>query len=187
MGKSYDVQIILGSENDRKIVDESGIFDILQKELKVTWQLHYISAHRNKEALRTYCLKAKQGREKVFIVAAGMMPALPGDVAGWTDAEIPVIGVVLDSSTILGKDTIVTAVSMPQGTPVVYAGIGKSGLVNAAIAAAQVVAVGDPIVRHNLSDYRERSNPVPVISAGSSDTYQTEKCLNRSPELLNKP
>ncbi len=171
MGKLHPVQIILGSDSDRKVVDESGMLDILQ-ELGIKWQLSYISAHRHKDGLRTFCcLKAKENGVKVFIAAAGMMPGLPGDVAGWTNAEIPVIGVVLDSPTIPGKDTIATAVSMPKGTPVLFAGIGKPGLANAAIAAAQILAVKDPGIKVSLSAYRVRNNSEPEIVIESSDTF----------------
>lgn len=170
MGKFYEVQIILGSSSDKEIADDSGMFSIL-RELGLEWQLSYISAHRQKEALRTYCLEAKENGVKVFITAAGMMPGLPGDVAGWTDAEIPVIGVVLDSPTIPGKDTIATAVSMPQGTPVLFAGIGKPGLANAAIAAAQILAIEDPGGKTDLMIYRKRNNPKPEIDVESSDHH----------------
>lgn len=172
MGKLYQIQVILGSDSDRKVVDESGMLDILQ-ELGIKWQLSYISAHRHKDELRNFCcLKARENWAKVFITAAGMMPGLPGDVAGWTNAGIPVIGVVLDSPTIPGKDTIATAISMPKGTPVLFAGIGKPGLANAAIAAAQILAVKDPRIKVHLADYRAGNSPRSVFGIESSDTYK---------------
>jgi len=174
MEEIFPVQIILGSKNDRTVVDESGMLDILQK-LVVPWSISYISAHRHAGELLDYCREVIKNGAKVFITAAGMMPALPGVVASATKAETPVIGVVLDSPTISGKDTIATAVSMPKGTPVLFAGIGKYGLANAAIAAAQILAVDNPPLRERLLAFRAENNPEPEIGVESSKTYKS-KC-----------
>ncbi len=175
MGTPNDspIRIILGSKNDRPVVDDSGMLDILQK-LGVRWSLSYISAHRNKQSLADYCREAIENGVKVFITAAGMMPALPGDVAGWTDALCLVIGVVLDSSTIPGRDTIATATAMPNGTPVAFAGIGKHGLKNAAILAVQALACGDPSLKEALRKYREKNNPEPQPDVETSESYPTK-------------
>ena len=112
---------------------------------------------------------------KLFITAAGMMPALPGAVAGLTDAIIPVIGVPLDSSTIPAYKTVATAAAMPPGTPIIIPGYSISGLKNAAIVAAQILAVSDEVVRKNLRQYRKDNNPVPQIQVESSNTYKLKE------------
>ena len=181
MTKFHPVQIILGSESDRKAVDKSGMLDILNT-LDILWQISYVSAHSHADELASFCknsttedVKMFEEDVKLFITAAGMMPALPGAVAGLTDAIIPVIGVPLDSSTIPAYKTVATAAAMPPGTPIIIPGYSISGLKNAAIVAAQILAVSDEVVRKNLRQYRKDNNPVPQIQVESSNTYKLKE------------
>lgn len=139
------VCIILGSNSDKSIVMESGMLNVFN-EIKVSWELSVISAHRNHHELQKYC------REKVdeidcFIGVAGMAAALPGAIVSIIGDEKVVIGVPLKSDILDGLDALYSMVRMPSGRPVAVCGIGKSGLYNAAILACQIIALSDPVVR----------------------------------------
>jgi 5-(carboxyamino)imidazole ribonucleotide mutase len=165
------ILIILGSKTDEDTLIKSGMLDILQA-LGIKWKLHYISAHRNPDDLRNICLAAAaNGAIKIIIAAAGMMPGLPGSVASWVLPHILTLGVVLDSSSIKGKHTIATAISMPSGVPLPYAGIGEAGLKNAALIAAQIISAGDQEMAEKLSKYWKDNNKNPTLDAMTSETY----------------
>ncbi len=165
------VLIISGSKTDEDIIIKSGILDVLQA-LGIKWKLHYISAHRNPDDLREKCLSAIEEGVKVIIAVAGMMPGLPGSVAGWVLPRIITLGVVLDSGPIKGKHTIATAISMPSGVPLPYVGIGEAGLKNAALTAALILSVGNQEMAKKLSEYWKDNNKKATFDAMSSETYK---------------
>lgn len=134
------VIIILGSPSDRALLDQSGALSILN-EVGIAWQLSYISAHRNADVLDASCRQWVQDGTQVFITAAGLAAALPGAVAAITNQGVPVIAVPLDD---YGIDS---CLRMPPGVPVLTPGVGKSGLKQAAIAAAQIICSSQPNLR----------------------------------------
>lgn len=140
-----DIAVIVGSESDIKIVEESELPTFFDK-VGVLWELSVISAHRNNQALTDYCLQRRD--TKVFIGIAGMAAALPGTIASIFESEKIVIGVPLLSEAFDGLDALLSMVRMPPGVPVLVPGIGKPGLRNAAIAACQIVALTDANVLH---------------------------------------
>jgi phosphoribosylamine--glycine ligase len=89
---------------------------------------------------------------KVFIVGAGAAAHLAGMVAAHTTR--PVIGVPIDSSALNGLDALLSTVQMPPGVPVATVSIGKPGAVNAAVLAAQILAVGDQALTARLAEYK---------------------------------
>ncbi len=155
LGRPF-VAIVLGSESDRKIVDESGLTDTLDV-MGIGWEMSYISAHRNSEALMGYVL-AGSATVDVFIAAAGMSAALPGAITAICGGITPVIGVPLPSTEFPDcQDAMLSMLRMPPGMPVIVPGIGKSGLKNAAIAAAQILAIGSNDTAGKLCGYMDNT------------------------------
>ncbi|MDO8424664.1 MAG: AIR carboxylase family protein [bacterium] len=134
------VAIVVGSESDLGLVKESGMLEVLSS-CGVGWELSIISAHRNKKELSDYCQEAvKEKMVKVFIAAAGMAAALPGDIAAEIKFSLPVIGVPLPSAEFPNAlDALLAITRVPGGCPVAMTGIGKAGLKNAALLAVQIL------------------------------------------------
>lgn len=146
------VAIVLGSKSDRKIVDESGLIKTLNS-MGIECEISYISAHRNPKELVEY-VNARRYSVDVFIAAAGMSAALPGAIAAYTGAITPVIGVALPSNEFPNcMDAAISITRMPPGMPVNFTGSGIPGLKNAAISAAQILAVGSEEMKARLNKY----------------------------------
>ena len=160
------IVIILGSENDKEVVEESKMLDVLDG-VGVSWKVSIISAHRNPKQLVNYCIKMEKGGTLVFVAAAGMAAALPGAIASHV-RHLPVIGVPLISEVLDGQDALFSMVRMPSGIPVAVPGIGKSGLYNAAILACQIVAIKDSTVEANLQKFLIEKDKIARISVLSS-------------------
>lgn len=150
MNQNIQVAVIMGSESDRKVMelcmeqlDKMG----LESELVVS------SAHRTPERTREYIKNAVVRGARVFIAGAGMAAALPGFVASVT--ERPVIGVPIPSGLPDGMDALLSIVQMPPGIPVATVAIGKAGAKNAAILAAQMIAIGDDSLGARIRKMRE--------------------------------
>jgi len=145
--------IVLGSKNDRPILDESKALLILD-EIWVGWELSYISAHRNPAALESYCKTMIKAGVKLFIAAASMAAALPGAIAAIANAGTVVIGVPLswplDPSA---NEALQAMLNMPPGISVAVCGKGVPGFVNAAIMAGNFIAASDKDVREQLGKY----------------------------------
>lgn len=162
------VAIVIGSESDLPVVEKSGMFDVLD-QCGISWELSIISADRNPGVLSDYCAKARQEGVKVFIAAAGMAARLPGTIAAHTKYLLPVIGVALPSEEFPNAlDSTFSIIRPPSGCPVIFAGIGKAGLKNAAIVVAQILANGedeaDRKIREKLSTYFLNSRKDPQIA-----------------------
>jgi 5-(carboxyamino)imidazole ribonucleotide mutase len=142
------VRIIIGSKSDQEQGDR--IREMLDK-LGVDHDFYISSAHRNPERTATLAKYAEKDGVKVIIAAAGMAAALPGVLAAQT--VLPVIGVPLSGSPLNGADALYSIVQMPPGIPV--ATVAINGGKNAAILAAQILALSDENLRHRLEQFRE--------------------------------
>lgn len=131
-----EIDIIIGSGTDEKKIKESGMLDFLN-QVKVSWDLSIISAHRHKEKLNKHCTAVIHEGTKVFIAAAGMSAALPGDVASTVGIRAITIGVPLlsDDGFCGGLDSLLSTTRMPKGVPLLVGGVDKAGLFNATISA----------------------------------------------------
>ncbi len=138
------VQIVLGSKSDMKVAERA--VSVL-KELGIPYRLSVASAHRTPELVERLVSEADA---EVFIAIAGLSAALPGVIASRTVK--PVIGVPVSGA--LNLDAILSVVQMPPGIPV--AGVGLDRGDNAAILAAQILALKDPKVGKALAEYRQR-------------------------------
>ena len=148
------VIVFLGSASDLDTVKQSGMAKIFD-DVEVSCKAHVVSAHRNADVLAEQVRTECQDGAKVFIGVAGMAAALPGAIAGATMMAKPVIGVPLD------EHGIDSCLYMPPGVPAPPAGVGKTGLKNAALYACQILATGDHDLELRLMEYVSRTNKQP--------------------------
>jgi 5-(carboxyamino)imidazole ribonucleotide mutase len=118
-------------------------------EFAVPFEMHALSAHRTPAEVEQFAKGAKEKGIEVIIAAAGMAAHLPGVIASMT--TLPVIGVPINS-TLDGMDALLAIVQMPPGIPV--ATVGINGALNAAILAAQILAVKDETLQAKLACYK---------------------------------
>jgi len=141
------VAIIMGSDSDLKAMQ--GAMDAL-KALEVPFAVRVISAHRTPEAAAAFARSAQAEGFGVIIAAAGKAAHLAGAFAANT--LLPVIGVPMKSSTLDGLDALLSTVQMPSGMPV--ATVAIDGATNAALLAAQIIALSDEALTDRLTAYR---------------------------------
>jgi 5-(carboxyamino)imidazole ribonucleotide mutase len=139
------VSIIMGSESDMKLGEEAE--GILQ-DLGVSCEIQVYSAHRNPKALEEYI---EASDSSVFIAVAGLSAALPGFIAAHTLR--PVIGVPR-AVKLGGLDALLSIVQMPTGVPVACMGIDSAK--NAALLAAEILALEDEDLKQRLEEDRRR-------------------------------
>lgn len=145
------VSILIGSESDRPILEETiRVLD----QLGIPHEMEQASAHRSPDRVREIVRGAPARGVQVFIAAAGMANHLAGAVAAHTTR--PVIGVPLAGSPLGGADALLSTVQMPAGVPVATVAIGSAGAKNAAVLAAQMLALADPALQIKLDDLKER-------------------------------
>src|SRR3954449_10143236 len=109
-------------------------------ELEIEYEIEVRSAHRNPESVSEYAGTARERGLKIIICAAGMAAHLAGAVAARTN--LPVIGIPVAAGTLGGLDSLLSTVQMPSGVPV--ATVAINGAANAAVLAAQILALSDP-------------------------------------------
>lgn len=147
MSKPF-VAILMGSDSDLPIMEKTASE---LKSLKIPYEINVLSAHRTPKETVAYIEDADRRGCAVFIAAAGMAAHLAGAVAANTIK--PVIGVPIESS-LMGLDSLLSTVQMPGGIPVACTAIGKAGAHNAAILAAQILALHDSEIAKQLLQQR---------------------------------
>ncbi|MCI0530632.1 MAG: 5-(carboxyamino)imidazole ribonucleotide mutase [candidate division Zixibacteria bacterium] len=145
----YKVLILTGSQSD---LDELRPASDLLKQFGIPRQVIVSSAHRNPDRTRKLAKDAEKNGVKVIIAAAGMAAHLAGVVASMT--TLPVIGVPMGKSFFKGTDAFVATLQMPAGTPVATMSVGSHGAKNAAILAAQILALSDDRIRRKLKQHK---------------------------------
>src|SRR5262245_29019232 len=138
MAQHPQVGIIMGSTSDWPTMKHAA--DVLA-ELDVAHEVKIVSAHRTPDRLYDYAKTARARGLKVIIAGAGGAAHLPGMTAAMT--ILPVLGVPVQSAALSGKDSLLSIVQMPAGVPVGTLAIGAAGATNAALLAAQILALGD--------------------------------------------
>jgi phosphoribosylaminoimidazole carboxylase PurE protein len=142
------VGIVVGSRSDIAAAEKaSAILD----ELGVPSEVRVISAHRAPDLLARFAATAEERGIRVFIAVAGLAAHLPGVLASQTTA--PVIGVPMAGGVADGLDALLAVVQMPKGVPVATVGVGNGE--NAALLAAEMLALSDPALRARLVERRE--------------------------------
>jgi 5-(carboxyamino)imidazole ribonucleotide mutase len=137
------VGILVGSKSDLPVMERCTK---RLEDLGVGYELEVLSAHRDPEGVAEYVASAPERGIKVFICAAGMAAHLAGAVAARTN--LPVIGIPVASGTLGGFDALLATVQMPSGVPV--ATVAVNGAANAAVLAAQILALSDPELAERL-------------------------------------
>ena len=142
------VAIIMGSDSDLPVVKKGT--DLL-KTLEIPFEVHVYSAHRTPDQVRDFVASAKANGFGVIIAAAGMAAHLAGVIAAGT--TLPVIGIPCKSSVLDGMDALLSTVMMPPGIPV--ATVAVDGGANAALLAAEILALGDEELAARLQAKRK--------------------------------
>ena len=140
------VSIIMGSTSDLPATEKACK---LLDELHVPLEVHALAAHRTPAAVEAFAKGAKERGLKVIIAAAGMAAALPGVIAAST--TLPVIGVPI-KGMLDGLDAMLSIIQMPPGIPV--ATVGVNGAQNAAILAAEMIALGDETIAKTVDAWK---------------------------------
>ena len=142
------VLILIGSDSDAPVM-ENAILTL--EEMGLTCEMTVASAHRSPDRVRDLIDSSPDRGVQVFIVGAGAAAHLAGVVAAHTTK--PVIGVPI---ALQGFDALLSTVQMPPGVPVATVSIGKPGATNAAVLAAQIIALSDQDVARQLEIYKKK-------------------------------
>lgn len=165
--KQNKVAVVMGSDSDMDVM-QSCIDQLADFGLEPT--IRIISAHRTPQIAAEFAQNAVNNGIKVIIAAAGMAAHLAGALAAKT--TLPVIGVpLISSSGLQGIDAFLSTVQMPPGVPVATVAIGKAGAKNAAILAAQILALSDENLASKLEDFKK---------------LQKQKVIEKDSSLKNK-
>lgn len=140
--------VIMGSDSDWPVV-EKAVRQL--RELDIEVEARVMSAHRTPEQAREFAVNARKNGFGVIIAAAGKAAHLAGALAANT--TLPIIGIPIKSSTLDGLDALLSTVQMPSGIPV--ATVAIDGAQNAALLAAEILAVGDDALAAKLDTMRE--------------------------------
>ena len=149
------VGILMGSDSDLPILQKA--MDTLES-LEIPYECHIYSAHRTPVEARDFAVNARANGFGALICAAGMAAHLAGAVAANT--TLPVIGIPCKGGMMDGLDVLLATVQMPSGIPV--ATVAINGGVNAALLAAQIIAVSDPELAEKL-DAKRRADAAKVL------------------------
>ena len=140
------VSIIMGSTSDLPVMEAAAKF---LNEMQIPFEMNALSAHRTPEKVEEFTRNANSRGIRVIIAAAGMAAHLPGVIAAMT--TIPVIGVPIKAS-LEGLDSLLSIVQMPPGIPV--ATVGINGAQNAAVLAAEILALSDEAIHKRLIKFK---------------------------------
>jgi 5-(carboxyamino)imidazole ribonucleotide mutase len=150
------VGVIMGSQSDWETMRATA--ETLER-LQVPFETRVLSAHRTPDETAAYAESASDRGIEVLIAGAGGAAALPGVIAAKT--ILPVIGVPMEGWALQGMDALLSMVQMPGGIPVATVSIGRAGATNAALLAAQILAIGRPEVGERVRAYRaERAQAI---------------------------
>lgn len=141
------VSIIMGSTSDLPVMEKAARF---LEEMEIPFEMNALSAHRTPREVDEFTRHAADRGLRVIIAGAGMAAALPGVIAAGT--TLPVIGVPI-KGMLDGLDAMLSIIQMPPGIPV--ATVGVNGAQNAAILAAEMLALSDEALAERLRHYKE--------------------------------
>ena len=149
MPSKPEVAIVMGSDSDWPLVKKA--VETLQ-EFDIVADVRVISAHRTPEEACQYASDAAKRGIKVIIAAAGGAAHLGGVLAAHT--ILPVIGIPVKGGALNGMDALLATLQMPSGIPVATVTLGSAGPINAAVLAAQMIALARPALRRKLVAYK---------------------------------
>lgn len=160
MTQTIEVVVVMGSISDWEQMQ--GASELLD-QLEIKHDRHIISAHRMPTEMISFAETAEQQGYKVIIAGAGGAAHLPGMIASST--LLPVIGVPIKSSALSGMDSLLSIVQMPAGVPVATMAIGVAGAKNAALMAARILAITEPVVGEALKRFKKIQHQLAVESS----------------------
>ena len=140
------VSIIMGSTSDLHVMEKACKW---LEQYEIPFEVNALSAHRTPAAVEKFAKEAKERGIKVIIAGAGMAAALPGVIAAST--SLPVIGVPI-KGMLDGLDAMLSIIQMPPGIPV--ATVGVNGAQNAAVLAAEMMALGDEEIAKKVEQWK---------------------------------
>lgn len=143
------VGVVMGSRSDWPCLQHAS--EKLDA-LSIPHEVSIVSAHRTPDRLFDYAANASARGLKIIIAGAGGAAHLPGMLAAKT--ILPVLGVPIEATSLQGMDALLSIVQMPGGVPVATFAVGKAGAVNAALFAAQILALTDTAIEKKLAQYR---------------------------------
>ncbi len=143
------VAVVMGSDSDFPVV--AGCIETLE-EFDIPYEARVVSAHRTPEKAHKFASTARLKGFRVLIAAAGGAAHLAGVMASLT--TLPVIGIPIQTPTLGGADSLYSTVQMPAGVPVATVAIGKAGATNAALLAAEILALSDDTLHDRLQSFR---------------------------------
>lgn len=143
------VGIVMGSASDWPSLEPAAT---LLQEWGIGVEVSVASAHRSPHKARAYAREAADRGLKIIIAAAGAAAHLAGVLAAET--TLPVIGVPVPNSSLQGLDSLLATVQMPAGVPVATMALGTAGAKNAAVLAAQILALSDPRLQEKLKQHK---------------------------------
>ncbi len=147
------IAVLLGSKNDLSFVESAkdyfNYFDL-------DYDVHVSSAHRNPDVVSEFCASARDKGYGLIIAGAGMAAHLAGAAAA--HSTLPVIGVPLPGGMMDGLDALLSTVQMPAGVPVATFAVGKAGMRNAAIFAAQILSLQNTELQKKLLDFKKQGS-----------------------------
>ncbi len=162
--RNCPVAVIMGSQSDWATMSHAAeMLDVLG----IGYDALIVSAHRTPDRLYTFAKGAEAAGFKLIIAGAGGAAHLPGMVAALT--PLPVLGVPIHTQALAGQDSLLSIVQMPAGIPVATFAIGKAGAVNAALAAAAILALSNTQLVERLRQWRARQTdavaqrPAPMV------------------------
>ncbi len=145
------VSIIIGSDSDLPQIKSCSI---MLEQFNIPFEINIASAHRSPELVRSMVKDFDKRGIQIVIAGAGGAAHLPGVIAAET--TLPVIGVPMKTETLSGVDSLYSIVQMPKGIPVATVTIGETGAANAAILAAEILALKDPAMKNKLLEYKKK-------------------------------
>jgi len=144
------VGVVMGSKSDFGVM-ESAV-EVL-REFSIAHEVRVVSAHRTPDWLFQYAEEAESRGLQAIIAGAGGAAHLPGMLAAKT--LVPVLGVPVPATALQGMDSLLSIAQMPKGVPVGTLAIGRPGAANAALFAAEILALQDADLRRRLKVWRE--------------------------------
>ena len=158
------IAICMGSQSDWQTMRHAK--EVLES-LEIACDCRIISAHRTPDRLASFASTAADEGFDVIIAGAGGAAHLPGMIASHT--TVPVLGVPVESKALKGMDSLLSIVQMPAGIPVGTLAIGEAGAKNAALMAAQILALNDEAIKERLAAWRQAQTDN-VATVPSDDT-----------------
>jgi 5-(carboxyamino)imidazole ribonucleotide mutase len=143
------VTIIMGSKSDGDCMKNCEEY---LNYFGISYDVKILSAHRNPDEVADFARNAEKNGVKVIIAAAGMAAHLGGVVAAHT--ILPVLGVPMKGGVMDGLDALLSMVQMPAGVPVPTLAVGNAGARNAAVTAAQILALNDISLKEKLIEFK---------------------------------